>query len=296
MQIKGKPKKSGCIAPKHLVRVIQQTKPEFHSPMHQDAQELLSFLLNHVCESMRAISARLAADRAGSDSGDSSGGGARPSHARAASSSAASTPTTSKGSKAGEGEATTLVDDIFVGKTVTNTLCVSCESLSRKEEDFKEFQIEIRQPDTTLERCVQASRCAAYMNSTRNAVLVLIWGSELRGGACSTKELMQADNKLHCTKCHSYEEGYKWVEIDAFPAMLIFHLNRFAFSPHLEQGHKLKHRVAFTNRFTPPADAHSPAAGPVQYELSAVVVHVGTALAHGASLSHVTSCAGLAAV
>jgi hypothetical protein len=100
---------------------------------------------------------------------------------------------------------------------------------------------------------------------------------------------MHENNKLHCTKCHSYQEGYKWVEISSFPPVLIFHLNRFAFSPDLEQGHKLKHRVAFKNCFSPPAESFSPSAGPVEYELFAVVVHVGTALAHGVPLRKLLS-------
>lgn len=52
---------------------------------------------------------------------------------------------------------------------------------------------------------------------------------------CSHKELLQADNKLHCTGCNSYQEAYKWVKIESFPPVLIIHFNRFAFTPMLEQ-------------------------------------------------------------
>jgi ubiquitin C-terminal hydrolase len=52
---------------------------------------------------------------------------------------------------------------------------------------------------------------------------------------CSHKELLQADNKLHCTGCNSYQEAYKWVKIASFPPVLIIHFNRFAFTPLLEQ-------------------------------------------------------------
>jgi ubiquitin C-terminal hydrolase len=99
---------------------------------------------------------------------------------------------------------------------------------------------------------------------------------------CSRKELLNADNKLHCTGCNSYAEGYKWVEIAAFPPVLIIHFNRFAFTPMLEQGHKLKQRIAFPNRLVPPPDVHSCDSDDIVYELTAVVVHVGTSLAHGA--------------
>jgi ubiquitin C-terminal hydrolase len=105
---------------------------------------------------------------------------------------------------------------------------------------------------------------------------------EMMPCACSRKELLQADNKLHCTGCNSYQEGYKWVEIVSFPPVLIIHFNRFAFTPMLEQGHKLKQRITFPNRLTPPPDVHSSEQEGIVYELTAVVVHVGTMLAHGA--------------
>ena len=106
-------------------------------------------------------------------------------------------------------------------------------------------------------------------------------GVHLIACARSNTELLNADNKLLCTGCNSYAEGYKWVEIAAFPPVLIIHFNRFAFTPMLEQGHKLKQRIAFPNRLVPPPDAHSCDETDIVYELTAVVVHVGTTLAHG---------------
>jgi ubiquitin C-terminal hydrolase len=176
MQILAQPKKSCCIAPRKLVRVIQQTKPEFHSPMHQDAQELLSFLLNHVSESMRSLNAQIEADRlqrrlqaagvgpSASNGGGGEGGGAGlvASGSSNFSAGSGSSKRSSRTAKSSVADAPTLIDEIFVGRTVTNTLCVLCENLSRKMEDFKEFQIEIQQPDTTLERCMGVSRCAHH--------------------------------------------------------------------------------------------------------------------------------------
>ena len=75
------------------------------------------------------------------------------------------------------------------------------------------------------------------------------------------------------------------MEIASFPPILIIHFNRFAFNPMVEQGHKLKQRLAFPNTLTPPPESHAPEAGDKRYELTAVVVHVGTTLAHGAVLA-----------
>jgi hypothetical protein len=54
---------------------------------------------------------------------------------------------------------------------------------------------------------------------------------------------------------------------------------------HWMQGHKLKQRIAFRNELTPPREVHSIEGDEIVYELTAVVVHVGTTLAHGVATS-----------
>lgn len=51
------------------------------------------------------------------------------------------------------------------------------------------------------------------------------------------------------------------------------------------QGQKLKQRIAFRNKLTPPREVHSIEGDDIVYELTAVVVHVGTTLAHGVAPS-----------
>jgi ubiquitin C-terminal hydrolase len=162
IQVLAQPKKCGYMSPRKLVRVIQQTKPEFHSPMHQDAQELLSFLLNHICESMRSLSAQIEQDRVcrqSATAGDTTNSNGGVGNGLGSSTGLSCSKRSSQTSKSSITDAPTLIDEIFVGKTVTNTLCVSCENLSRKQEVFKEFQVEIHQTDTTLGCCMGSSRC-----------------------------------------------------------------------------------------------------------------------------------------
>ena len=207
VQILSQTKRSGSIAPRQFVRTVQHANVDFHSPMHQDAQELLSFLLNRVSENMRDLDEELgtptsqpATPSAGSptSNGAASNDAAAPDNGRTADSSAAAAGAAShsqtNGATAGredcphpsaappaaaaaaaavgasgirshspqrrEGARTTLIESVFVGHTVTNTMCMNCEKVSRKKEDFKELKVEMDNADTTLERCMLASRCA----------------------------------------------------------------------------------------------------------------------------------------
>ena len=97
---------------------------------------------------------------------------------------------------------------------------------------------------------------------------------------CSKRELLDADNKFHCSSCNSYQEAQKWVDIKTCPPVLIIHLNRLAFLHHLGREQKVKHRVVFGNTLTPPNMAEG--SEDAQYRLYAVIVHMGTSAAHGA--------------
>ena len=205
MQIEGQKKRSGALAPRNFVRVVQHANSDFQSYMHQDAQELLSFVLNRISDSIKDLDKELEERSSPSTSRSAGGtsGAARstPPSAHAADADAvlprpagndvSRTDAQSFGmttvvqgdddtngeddavsdSGGGSGSAgamgareeardarKTLVEDLFVGETTTNTLCMMCEKVSRKKEEFMELKIEVEKPDTTLERCMHHSR------------------------------------------------------------------------------------------------------------------------------------------
>ena len=334
MQILAQPKQSGSIAPRHLVQVVQRSNPDFRSPAHQDAQEFLSFLLNHLSETITSLDAQVKT----ATSPTSHSAASRPN-------SGSLTPRTpspvqsarvrsakSNGSK----PRPTLIEDVFVGRTVTNTRCMNCEKVSRTLQDFKEFPLSVKAPDVTLEKCMLTTRCRSQRSVPEHSAcrptptqrpfrVRLLWLGRrgqsfwtcqdshyargvpaepvvpsIRASAygtplllpfhyqtwtvCSKKELLSGDNKLLCGSCNSYAECYKWVEIDYFPPVLLIHFKRFEYSPALDMSSKLRQCITFDNRFTPPRDVHSLEGEDIVYELSAVVVHVGSSLENGALL------------
>jgi ubiquitin C-terminal hydrolase len=185
--VQAQAKQSGSFAPRHFVRVVQHANADFHSPLHQDAQELLSFLLNRLSETIKALDADAAervststsasasaspdatSDAAPCDAGDGARGDSAADGATApaaaqgagARTANASSRASTRRSKHDVSERPTLIEDVFVGRTVTNTMCMNCEKVGRKQEDFKELKVEMEKPDTTLERCMLATRRAS---------------------------------------------------------------------------------------------------------------------------------------
>jgi ubiquitin C-terminal hydrolase len=98
----------------------------------------------------------------------------------------------------------------------------------------------------------------------------------------SHRELLDADNKFFCNGCNSYQEAQKWVDIKKAPPVLIFHLNRLGFMHHLGRERKLKHRVVFDQRITLPNLAAGASGVDDEYDLFAVIAHVGAGAHHGA--------------
>ena len=82
-----------------------------------------------------------------------------------------------------------------MGYTYTNTLCMNCEKVSRKKEDFKEFKVEMDKGDTTLERCMLASRC---VHITRGCAL----RSHLYFIHAAARNVLMCCTPRHCQRAH----------------------------------------------------------------------------------------------
>ncbi|XP_012141795.1 ubiquitin-specific protease 12/46 isoform X2 [Megachile rotundata] len=143
-------KKVGSIAPKKFIARLRKEKEEFDNYMQQDAHEFLNFLINHINEII------LAERNQSKPAGGKCGAG-----------------------DAGSPPEPTWVHEIFQGILTSETRCLNCETVSSKDEDFFDLQVDVDQ-NTSITHCL---RCF------------------------SNTETLCSDNKFKCDHCSSYQEA-----------------------------------------------------------------------------------------
>lgn len=187
MQISRQSKQVGSIAPHQFIVSVRTADRRFRNTAHHDAQEFLNFLLHNLDETVQKVNKQRDASGEASvhSDGDASlrherttesNGGAHTSDtsppetsaSQAVAGATSRTNGTSSSSAKAKPEPKTFVHDIFCGRSVTHTRCMNCETQSQKEETFMELTLNL-QPDTTLEQCMLASRCACYFIDSSSA-------------------------------------------------------------------------------------------------------------------------------
>lgn len=167
--------------------------------MQQDAHEFLNFLINHINEiilaerngKVKATAQGVAITENGTNGSTSS------------SSSASSDPT--------------WVHEIFQGVLTSETRCLNCETISSKDENFFDLQVDVDQ-NTSITHCL---RCF------------------------SNTETLCSDNKFKCDNCCSYQEAQKRMRVKKLPMILALHLKRFKYMEQYNRHIKVSHRVVF---------------------------------------------------
>ncbi|XP_033220446.1 ubiquitin carboxyl-terminal hydrolase 12 isoform X3 [Belonocnema kinseyi] len=143
-------KKVGSIAPKKFIARLRKEKEEFDNYMQQDAHEFLNFLINHINEIILA-------ERNQSKATGEKGGG----------------------EDIGSSPEPTWVHEIFQGILTSETRCLNCETVSSKDEDFFDLQVDVDQ-NTSITHCLKCF---------------------------SNTETLCSDNKFKCDNCSSYQEA-----------------------------------------------------------------------------------------
>jgi ubiquitin carboxyl-terminal hydrolase 9/13 len=210
----------GVVSPSKLIEVLKRENELFRSSMHQDAHEFLNFLLNETIECVD----RAEAANTGSD-------------AKSMSSSASSS----------------WVHDLFEGLLTSETKCLTCEYVSRRDEQFLDLSIDLER-NTSITACLQQF---------------------------SASEMLCERNKFHCDHCGGLQEAEKRMKVKKLPKILALHLKRFKFTEDMQRNVKLFHRVMYPKHFrlfNTTFDAEDP---DKLYELCAVVVHIGGGPYHG---------------
>ncbi|KAH9854508.1 hypothetical protein C2E23DRAFT_76302 [Lenzites betulinus] len=245
LHISRNPTDKGTVSPRILIDKIKELNELFRGSMHQDAHEFLNFLLNRIMEEMEDDRRRLG----------SAPNGVAPSGDDLSNSIAtlSTVPAPSTSTAVGTSYHSTIVHRLFEGVLTSETRCLTCETVSSRDESFIDLSIDIEQ------------------NSSVTACLRQF----------SASEMLCQKNKFFCDSCCDLQEAEKRMKIKKLPNVLALHLKRFKYQEDVGKYIKLAYRVAFPlelRLFNTVDDAEDPDR---LYELFAIVVHIGTGPHHG---------------
>ncbi|OBZ66035.1 Ubiquitin carboxyl-terminal hydrolase 4 [Grifola frondosa] len=238
IHISKNPADKGTVAPRAFIDKLKELNELFRSSMHQDAHEFLNYLLNRIMEEMEEERKNLSV----------------VSTSIATLSSTTAPPTTIASVSTNQPSYhSTLVHRLFEGILTSETRCLTCETVSSRDESFLDLSIDIEQ------------------NSSVTACLRQF----------SASEMLCQRNKFFCDSCCDLQEAEKRMKIKKLPNVLALHLKRFKYQEDVGKYIKLAYRVAFPlelRLFNTVDDAEDPDR---LYELFAIVVHIGNGPHHG---------------
>lgn len=242
--IMGHESRTGVVNPTKFLEILRRENDMFSGQQHQDAHEFLNYVLNQVIENVDDYQKKHGLKNGNGNlvAPSKSSGSLTP--VNASSASTASMTSTS---------ATGWIHELFEGLLSSETKCLTCENVSRRDEQFLDLSID-------LEKNSSVTSCL------RNF---------------SASEMLCERNKFHCDTCGGLQEAEKRMKIKRLPKVLALHLKRFKFMEHLGRFEKLHYRVLYPYHlrlFNTTDDADDPDR---LYELYAVVVHIGGGPYHG---------------
>jgi len=136
---------------------------------------------------------------------------------------------------------------MFQGVLTNETRCLTCETVTRKDESFLDLSLEIEQ-NTSISSCLR--------NFT-------------------SQETLRGQDKFHCDCCQSKQEAVRRIQLKKLPVVLVLHLKRFKYVEQLERFKKLVHRVVFPFELRLDSTTREADGLECLYELFAVVMHIG---------------------
>lgn len=146
-----------------------------------------------------------------------------------------------------------IITDIFEGELTSETKCLTCDTLSYRDEKFLDLSIDL-EPDSSISNCLKIF---------------------------SKIEMLNEDNKFYCENCYSYQEAAKSIKLKKVPKILTFHLKRFKYSEKLGRLVKLFYRVEYVKNLRIYNTTKNSNEKDKFYELYGVVVHIGSGPYHG---------------
>ncbi|GAA5885971.1 hypothetical protein JCM5296_007047 [Sporobolomyces johnsonii] len=232
--ISAQPKSTGTVAPQAFINQLKRDNEFFRSTLHQDAHEFLNFLVNALAEILEKEEKRRAEEEGRAPSVSGTGFGE---HAK------------------------TWVHSLFEGVLTNETRCLTCETVTSRDEAFLDLSIDIEQ-NSSVTSCLRQF---------------------------SASEMLCQRNKFSCDKCCGLQEAEKRMKVKKLPNLLALHLKRFKYEEDLRRHVKLTYRVVFPfelRLFNTADDVQNPDR---LYELWAIVVHIGVGPTHGHYITIVKS-------
>ncbi|KAI8834495.1 hypothetical protein BC829DRAFT_365611 [Chytridium lagenaria] len=230
IKISSQRKKTGVVAPSQFVTKLKKDNELFRSTMHQDAHEFLNYTLNSIAETL------LQHKKQTLDRNRKSG----------------EEPSSEDASKCDPVPAS-WVHELFEGQLTNETKCMTCETVTNREEAFLDLSVDIEQ-HSSVTSCL------------RNF---------------STSETLCQKDKFFCDTCSSLQEAEKRMKIKKLPNILAVHLKRFKYQEKLQRHVKLSYRVVFPMELRLFQYAMTPVDSDRLYVLSSVIVHIGSGPHHG---------------
>lgn len=235
--------RTGVLSPQRFLEVFRRENETFRTSMHQDAHEFYGLVLNSVITNVETKSQELKANT--------------PAYSETPDRSTECQPSSAVNiSSLGDGirtPGTSWVHEIFEGVLTSETKCLTCETVSQRDETFLDLSIDLDE-HSSVTSCLRKF---------------------------SAEEMLCERNKFHCDNCGGLQEAERRMKIKRLPKILALHLKRFKYTEDMTQLQKLFHRVVYPyhlRMFNTTDDAEDPDR---LYELYAVVVHIGGNAYHG---------------
>lgn len=156
--------------------------------------------------------------------------------------------------------------DIFEGTITNETKCLSCETITSKEESFLDLSIDIPPGESAY----------SLVHSLNNF---------------SKLETLNHQNKFYCNNCLSLQEAVKTIKLKKTPEVLVINFKRFKYDEQLDRLVKLFDSILYPlklrlmNTTSNSTDKKPGEANPADdfslYGLYALVVHIGGGPMHG---------------
>lgn len=156
------------------------------------------------------------------------------------------------------------IHKLFEGQLSNETVCMACESVSQGYEKFVDISLD-------LENSASVISCISQF---------------------SASELLSCTNKFYCDKCGSPQEALKRMRIRQAPEVLILHLKRFKYSEKELRNVKLMNRVLYPPFLRLPVVADDFPDPLRLYELSGIIIHLGSSPYEGHYVAVVNTDAG----
>ncbi|KIY50480.1 cysteine proteinase, partial [Fistulina hepatica ATCC 64428] len=243
LHISTNPMEKGTVSPRAFIDKLKEFNELFRSSQHQDAHEFLNYLLNKIVEEIEESR--------------------RPHEDCTLPAPTVVTATTSSNSGTPP-EDMTFIHKLFEGILTSETRCLTCETVSARDESFLDLSIDIEQ------------------NSSVTACLRQF----------SASEMLCQKNKFFCDSCGDLQEAEKRMKIKRLPNVLALHLKRFKVQEDVQKFIKLAYRVAFPlelRLFNTVDDMYD---ADKLFDLFAIVIHIGNGPHHGHYISIIKTVGG----